>query len=393
MNREGTPVAQGLRHPVASILLILAGFGLIVSLLWIVGLPANYQETASLGLSIHSAQQIVSRPAPDDPAPLYFLAVHGLERWLPANLTMLRLFSLGCYLLLLPVVYFLGRWAADDERVGILGAALVGLSPFMLWYGNRGTVYALFALAGAVNQLFFVAVLKGKQWAWPLYFLSAVLALGVHFFFLVILLTQAIFMAVNARAVPRRTLGLFLACLLLLCGVLAGWWWYSPLRAFDWHQLPFSARPIPTNAFILVVQFVYGFQSVVTTTLLIALWPLLVVVALLAVQKYVRPPMAVQYLAFAAFVPVMLVFVFSWLAKPLYLSSYLIVCLPAMMLLFGWVLVAFELQVLSWVRMVMLAVMLVMLAVQVMHPGVALQEDYLGALPGQLPDNPPTLSL
>lgn len=393
MNREEPAGAQGLRHPVASILLILAGFGLIVSLLWMVRLPANYQETASVGLSTQSAQQIVARPAPDDPAPLYFLAVHGLERWLPANLTMLRLISLVCYLLLLPAVYLLGRWAADDERVGILGAALVGLSPFMLWYGNRGTVYALLALAGVVNQLFFVAVLKGKQWAWPLYFLSAVVALGVHFFFLAIILTQAIFMAINARSVPRRTLGMFLVSLLLVCGVVAGWWWYSPLHGFDWHQLPFSARPIPTNAFILVVQFLYGFQSVVTTTLLIALWPLLVVVALLAVQKYVRPSMAVQYLAFAAFMPVILVFAFSWLAKPLYLTSYLIVCLPAMMLLFSWVLVAFELEVLSWVRTVLLAVMLVMLAVQVMHPGVAIQEDYLGVLPGQSPDNPPALSL
>jgi uncharacterized membrane protein YidH (DUF202 family) len=370
--------AQGLRHPVASILLILAGFGLIVSLLWMVRLPANYQETATLALSARTAGQIVAQPVPDDPAPLYFLAVHGLEHWLPAKLTMLRLVSLACYLLTLPAVYFLGRWASGDERVGILGAALVGLSPFMLWYSNRGTVYALVALSGVVNQLFFVAILKQKQWAWPLYFVSAVLALGVHFFYLAVLLTQAIFVTVNVRVLPRRTLALFLACIIFLSAVVAGWWWYSPLHAFDWRQLPFTARPIPTNAFILVVQFVYGFQSVVTTTLLIALWPLVVVVALLAVQKYVRPTIAVQYLAFASFVPVLLVFVFSWVAKPLYLSSYFIVCLPAMMLLFSWVLVAFELEVLTWVRTVLLAVMLVMLAFQILHPDTALRGDYLG---------------
>jgi hypothetical protein len=92
----------------------------------------------------------------------------------------------------------------------------------------------------------------------------------------------------------------------------------------------------------------------------------------------VRPTIAVQYLAFASFVPVLLVFVFSWVAKPLYLSSYFIVCLPAMMLLFSWVLVAFELEVLTWVRTVLLAVMLVMLAFQILHPDTALRGDYLG---------------
>jgi hypothetical protein len=160
--------------------------------------------------------------------------------------------------------------------------------------------------------------------------------------------------------------------------VAAVWLAYSPLSQFDWSRLPFTVRPIPTNAFILYVQFVYGFQSVVTTTLLIALWPLLVVVALLAVQKYVRPPLAVQYLAFAAFVPVLLMFVFSWVAKPLYLSSYFIVCLPAAMLLISWFLVVFELEVLSWVRALLLAAMVVMLAIEILHPKVPLREDYLG---------------
>lgn len=368
-------------YPSAAVILSVAAIGTLVLVLWLLRSGVNYQETFNVYFANHPDLSPFTQASADNPMPIYFWLIHLLGNFFTVTTLELRLFSLGCYLLALPAIYLLGVAATSDKRIGGLATVLFGLSPFMLWYASRGTMYALLVLAAILNQWFFVRILNKHSWAWPGYIISGLLTLGIHYFYAVMLLAQLAFYAVKNRDYSRR-----MSMMMMVGGIIFAvsfflWMRYLALNADILSRLPYTGKPSATNTFIIYVQFMFGFQSVVTTTLIIALWPLLVVLALFAVQKYVRPPVSVQYFLAAAVAPVLVVFALSWAWKPLFLSSYLIICLPAFLLLISWYLVAFELKALSWARRALVAIMAVMLVVQLLNIPRALREDYLGTTP------------
>jgi 4-amino-4-deoxy-L-arabinose transferase-like glycosyltransferase len=354
----------------------------------------NYQEVFNFGVAKQTSYNPYTQVSADDPMPLYYLVVHSASHWITPSIQELRIFSWLIYLLILPMAYIVGRRATDDRRVGLLTAVLIGLSPFVVWYSSRATTYVILLLVTLINAYFYIGILQHKKNQEYGYILSGLLGIGLHYFFGVVLLTQLIFFMLKRSSYTRMmqvTMGI--AGIVFLTAFVI-WLRYSLLHGSPWMHLPYTGKPSATNAFILFVQFLFGFQSVVTTTLIISFWPLLVVLALLAVQKYMRPPDSVQYFAFAAFIPVLVIFFISWIWKPLYLSSYFIVCLPPFMLLVAWYLVVFDLKALSWARTILVASMALMLFVELLNPQRALVEDYLGlAAPVTFDDGSTSLRL
>ena len=380
MNNEAETPAASLSG--AKVFALLFGLAVATTVVfWFLLLQGgrNYQEVFNVGVAQQSTYNVYTHLSADDPMPLYYFLIHILSHWFTPTLQILRIISWVCYLLLLPATYLVGRAATSDKRVGLLGAALVGLSPFVIWYSSRATMYVLLMLVTVINAYFYIGMMQNKKWHWIGYLATGFIGLGLHYFFSVVLITQLAYFFIRRNGFPRLDRVLMgLAGILFLAG-LSIWLRYSLLHGSPWTHLPYTGKPSATNAFILFVQFLFGFQSVVTTTLIISVWPLLVVVALLAVQKYVMPPDSVRYFAFAAFVPVLAIFIMSWLWKPLYLSSYFIVCLPPFMLLVAWYLVAFDLKALAWVRTLLVGSMFAMLFIELLNPQRALVEDYLGA--------------
>ena len=338
----------------------------------------NYQEVFNTSVARQSSYNAYTQLSADDPMPLYYLMVHSVSHLVAPSVQVLRMFSWATYLLILPLAFIVGRRATNDRRVGLLTAILIGLSPFVVWYSSRATTYILLLLVTLINAYFYIGILQHRKYQWYGYVLSGLLGVGLHYFFSVVLLTQLAFFALKHRGYSRRVQLLMGVSGIVFLAAFVVWLRYSLLHGSPWMHLPYTGKPSATNAFILFVQFLFGFQSVVTTTLIISLWPLLVVLALLAVQKYVRPPDSVQYFAFASFIPVLAIFVISWIWKPLYLSSYFIVCLPPFMLLVAWYLVVFDLKALAWARTILVAGMALMLFVELLNPQRALLEDYLG---------------
>lgn len=381
--------------------------GRIVSLLILLGIVTtavfslvllhssnNYQEVFNAGVARQSTYNAYAQVSADDPMPLYYLLVHSVGHFIVPSIQVLRIFSWAIYLLILPMAYFVGRRATNDRRVGLLTAVLIGLSPFVVWYSSRATTYVLILLVTLINAYFYVGILQQKKYEWYGYVVSGLLGIGLHYFFSVVVLTQLIFFVLKHKAYSRLTQTLMGVSGIVFLTAFVIWLRYSLLHGSPWVHLPYTGKPSATNAFILFVQFLFGFQSVITTTLIISFWPLLVVLALLAVQKYVRPPDSVQYFAFASFIPVLAIFVISWIWKPLYLSSYFIVCLPPFMLLVAWYLVVFDLKALAWARTILVAGMALMLFVELLNPQRALVEDYLGlAAPVTLDDGSTSLRL
>lgn len=382
MSNAAASAAPASRSHTASIWVI-AGICAVSICLWLGFLwhsGENYQEQYNVQLVAGPQHGLSAYGSPDDPMPLYYLALDGFAHLTQPTLAYGRLLSLICMVLAIIVTYAVGTRMSGDQRVGRVGAALIGLSPFVLWYGSRATMYALLLLLTLINQYFFTALLQHPRWwHWTGYLLSGLVGLGVHFFFVLIILLQAVFVIVKYRDYGgKKYLGMA-ACFAGLLAVFCLWvGLYGVPHTTFWHSLPYTARPSATNAFIIYVQYLFGFQSVVVTTLIIAFWPLLVILALLAVQKYVRPPVGVQYALWAATAPMFTVFVLGWIMKPLFLTSYLIVSAAPFMLFLSWYFVAFGLRSLLLARNILLAAMVAAFFVQIANQPLALQEDYLG---------------
>jgi hypothetical protein len=289
--------------------------------LWLGQAGQNYQEFFTVSIASHLSGSFFNLLSRDNPMPLYYLLVYLLAHVVTLTLGELRALSFAFYVLSVMVAYDVGRRAADDDyRVGLLAAALISLSPFMIWYSSRATMYSMLVLGVLINAYYFVGVLHNEARSWPGYILSGLLTLGIHYFFAVILLTQLLFMFLDRHRLARLASYMVPISYLLFAGAFGGWIYYVSLHNPIWSQLPMTSKPSATNVFILFVQFLFGFQSVVVTTLVIAFWPLLVVLSLLAVQKYVSPPPAIRYFAWSAFLPVLGLFAFGWIWHPLFLA-------------------------------------------------------------------------
>jgi mannosyltransferase len=378
---DAKTVEQPKYVPVIGPLLFVMLGGVGISAAWLLHTATNYQERFNLGFALHGALSPITQGSPDDPMPLYYLLLHTLAHVTTPSLTLLRVVSLACYALAIPAIYFTAKLATSDKRVGLLAAILLGVSPFMLWYANRATVYAPLLLATVLCQLSFVLLLQKKPWAWPLYALTAVIGLGLHYFFITLLVLQWVFYWVKRHEFRLRDQLIMLGMALALLVGFSLWMHYLAEAIHVFGLLPYAGKPSATNAFIIYVQYLFGFQSVTTTTLIIAFWPLLVIIGLLAVQKYVRPTRSVQYFSFTAFMVILGIFALSWLWRSLFLSSYLIIGLPSFLLVVSWYFVAFELSILAWARAVLVGAMVAMLALQLGHSDFAVQQDYLGKLP------------
>jgi uncharacterized membrane protein len=86
----------------------------------------------------------------------------------------------------IPVAYFIGR-ELRGRRTGLLAAALVAVSPMLLWYSQEARAYALLALFCSLSLLFCVRALRedgrlSERRDFVLWGVFSALALATHYF-------------------------------------------------------------------------------------------------------------------------------------------------------------------------------------------------------------------
>ena len=100
-----------------------------------------------------------------------------------------------------PVAFGAGA-ALVSRRTGLIAAALVSVSPFLVWYAQEARSYALFALLAGLTLLFFGRALckeKGSLAGWAV---TSSLALATHYFALFLVVPEAVWLLARLR--PRR---------------------------------------------------------------------------------------------------------------------------------------------------------------------------------------------
>ena len=111
---------------------------------------------------------------------------------------------------IVPVAYGAGV-ALVSRRAGVIAAALVSVHPFLVWYAQEARAYSLFALLAACTVLFFGRALRGGGgWDFLGWALAASLALGTHYFALLLVLPEAAWLLVRAGSRRLATLAVLL---------------------------------------------------------------------------------------------------------------------------------------------------------------------------------------
>lgn len=165
----------------------------------------------------HSAWDTVEHialTAPELPPP-YFLALRGWLKFWGQSITAIRLLSVTFGLLLLPAVYWLARQLFPGTWTGAIALALVSLSPFHLLYAQEARPYSLWAVLIVLSYGSLVrALARPTPWRWLLYAISLSLGLYCHLLHGLVVVSQALFMAIHQR-----------------------WRWTPRLQAYGWANL------------------------------------------------------------------------------------------------------------------------------------------------------------
>jgi hypothetical protein len=99
-----------------------------------------------------------------------------------------------------PVAYGAGV-VLVSRRAGLVAAALVATSPFLVWYSQEARSYALFALLGAASVLTFGLALRGRRRWLAGWCIVSALTLATHYFGVFLVGAEVVWLLVRLR--PR----------------------------------------------------------------------------------------------------------------------------------------------------------------------------------------------
>ncbi|RME84637.1 MAG: hypothetical protein D6775_04925 [Caldilineae bacterium] len=144
-----------------------------------------YDEGVTAQVARLGVGELARWTADDIQPPLYYLLVGGWLRFVPFGELTLRLPSAFFGLLLVPLLWALGRrlW---DEGAGLLTALVATVSPLMVYYAQEARMYTLLLMWVSLAALAAVRwqVVRGRR-AWAatfLYALAGLAAMYTHYF-------------------------------------------------------------------------------------------------------------------------------------------------------------------------------------------------------------------
>jgi hypothetical protein len=330
--------------------LVAAGIGLRLLAdrsLWLDEATTWYQSQLPFGVMLDNLR------ATDVHPPGHHALVWLCARAFGDSEVMLRLPSLIAGAATIPMLFVAGR-AMYDRRVGMIAAALGAVAPIMVWYSEEARMYALLMLLAVVAVwAIYRAVETGRTRYWAVYALAAAGMIWTHYFavlLVVVLQIALVIMVWRRRSDPESPARLIAGAVAATVGLAA---LVAPLAPFALDQ--FLANEAAGKGFNQPDQAggavdkqvslygaltngiwaLWGYHSNATMAQLTALWPLLMLLALLLLGR--GRDRATYLLIAAGFLPALLLTAIS-LAHPfLFELRYNLTAVPLLVLLAAWV--------------------------------------------------------
>jgi len=138
--------------------------------------------------------------------PLYFVVAWGWQKVFGNGEVTLRFLSAMLGTATVPVAYAAARELAS-RRAGLIAAALTATSPLLIWYSQEVRTYPLLVFLSALSFLFFVYCLNRDEPRWLLaWAVASALALGTHYFAVMVVVPEAAWLLLRARASRSRAM-------------------------------------------------------------------------------------------------------------------------------------------------------------------------------------------
>ncbi|HEY0908469.1 MAG TPA: glycosyltransferase [Candidatus Paceibacterota bacterium] len=333
-------------------------------------------ESQSLWQVNHTPAMILNIVARDVHVPLYHFVLYVWEYFLGTDVAVGRSLSLLFFALSIPLMYALGK-KAYNRNVGLSGAVLLAISPFMNWFGNEIRMYSMLVFFVLANQYFFISLFKSQERRlWIGYALTALAGVYTHYFFAFFLASQSIFYLARRDAFPAGALKKFSMVAIGLIIAFAPWVAYVISQGSAQNTQPSLVAPSSVDLFNVFSQFVFGFQTDHLNTLLVSLWPITVLLAFLFLRKSRGESAVSSYFVAMLALPNILAFLVSVTVRPLFLSRYLIVSIPAMYLLLSWIISTYRPPLRNICRAGLVAIMLATLTIEIGSASTPVKEEY-----------------
>jgi mannosyltransferase len=216
-------------------------------------------------------EMLAAVPSSESTPPLYYILAWAWTQLFGEDELGLRSLSALCGTLTVPVAYRATQQLVS-RRAGLLAAALVATSPFLVWFSQEARAYVLGVLLAAVALLFFAKSLNnGRTRDYVCWGVASALALTTHYFTAFPFLAQGLWLAVrasNRRIVAAAAAGPVLTGVAL---ALLAWHQRNAERTSWIADLPLAER-LATSVRVFVTG--PGFQPG---------WPLVVLIVLAGV--------------------------------------------------------------------------------------------------------------
>ena len=262
--------------------------------------------------------------------PLYFTLLHFWLLLVGHSDFAVRYSSLLVGVAAVPLLYVLGA-RLFGHVVGALAAVLLAADPYHVWYSQEAKMYALVALVAILSVLLLDRALRSSSWAW---WVAWLILLGagfyLHFFMALLIVTEALFVLIAWRlgwqSARRGSTLLFVLALSYLPLAV----WQVPALL---HGLPTSYQFVLPNMLVTILLAKFSVGLLQPTPVAIVLFAFLFLSGvILSVPGTVR--IAKALVIGWTVLPLVLFFLVS-LRISLFLDRYLIIILPAYILLLG----------------------------------------------------------
>jgi mannosyltransferase len=316
--------------------------------------------------------------------PLYGTLLHHWINFFGNNISTNRILSLAFYLGSIYASFIVTWEFTRKQRVSLYVATMFTISPFLNWFGSELRMYSLFTfLTLCLHYIFFKIFYRQQSnwYYWIIYLICLLLGIYTHYFFLVFIFAQVVFLVFNKGLISVKQRWILGCVLFLAAASLAPWVLYVKYINSASSQTPLLAKPSTVDLFNLYSNHLFGFQDDYLNTIILSVWPIAGLFVLFLLQKKNQTIQSKHYyLATMAFFPTALLFIVSWLIRPIFLSRYLIMCLPPLYILVALLLFAQKNNLLKIIRPVFLILMIITLGVQITNANSPVKEDYRGVI-------------
>ena len=339
-------------------------------------------EAQSLFQTNRDISGVLSLVGQDVHVPGYHILLHYWQVAFGNDIYTARLLSLVFFIAIIPASYWLASYAFSNRSIGLFAALLIALSPFMEWYGSEARMYSMLAFLVVLHQIAFLKVYReGKPVHWVWYVATAVAGMYTHYFFAFVLLTEVIFYFFFRKEFKAtHVLRNFIIAGSIVALSIVPWLLYVLRLGFASNTQPSLTEPTSVDLFNTYAQFIFGFQVDSLNTVIVSLWPIIVLFAFFGLQKNHRIPRETLYFVMAAIIPVIGAFIVSVTVKPFFQSRYLIVALPALVIFVSWVVSMYPRKVAWAIRIAIVVIVSALFIVQATSPNTPVKEDYRHAV-------------